>query len=73
MDCSLEINIERVIEWTNHSNWLNEISVQNGTNYYFKNVQFDFTVNISTGANTYYFEECIFAKGLNFETFIFGL
>lgn len=68
MDCPLEINIEKVIEWTNHSNWKNEISVQNGTNYYFKNVQFDFTVNISTGANTYYFEECVFTKDLNFET-----
>lgn len=68
MDCPLDINIERVIKWTNHSDWMNEISVTNGTNFYFKNIQFDFTVNISTGANTYYFEECIFTRGLNFET-----
>ena len=68
MDCALEINIERVIEWTCHSDWKNEISTQNGTNFYFKNIQFDFQVNISTGANIYYFEECLFTKGLTFET-----
>jgi len=68
MDCSLKINIERIIEWSCHADWISEIKVKDGTNYYFQNIQFNFIVNIRTGANMYYFEECIFTKGLNFET-----